>query len=134
MQPDSQFFLKGAGLGALHAQLAPHLDGRYTEAQLLEAVPPDKHRVLQAYLDGLREAGAFAEAPTLTSPPVATGFGAVETGDAWMDEVLRAVHFDDDPGVDVWIAATATPQDVLVRLDVLFRHPRPLAGGRGFLS
>ncbi|MEM9293589.1 MAG: hypothetical protein AAGD01_18055 [Acidobacteriota bacterium] len=53
--------IQARGLGELHNRLAPHLDGRYSEAQLLAAVPPGLRSSVEDYLERLRETGALAD-------------------------------------------------------------------------
>ncbi|WP_017623390.1 hypothetical protein [Nocardiopsis chromatogenes] len=60
--------LSGPG-AAWTTRLLPHLDDSHTEADLINAVPPDRRPALREVLAGLRRHGALTEAPEPPGPP-----------------------------------------------------------------
>lgn len=56
------FDLRGKDIEALHAQLAPHLQGTHGEEALLAAIPPAAAGPLLSYFDKLRQVGALQTA------------------------------------------------------------------------
>ena len=110
----------------VHEQVAPHLDGRFTEEQLLSAVSAKERPILQKYFDGLRDAGAFAHQSGFIAPPLAVALSTIKIDDPIPGAAIQAVTFDRDPGMDVWFVSPRKPRDVLVRLDTLFQRARPL--------
>jgi hypothetical protein len=62
------FDLRGKDIEALHARLAPHLQGTQCEEALLAAVPPASAGPLLSYFDKLRQVGALRTATEPTGP------------------------------------------------------------------
>ncbi|MEM6795343.1 MAG: hypothetical protein AAF725_15300, partial [Acidobacteriota bacterium] len=60
------FDLQAKNLHRLHALLTPHLDGRFSEAELLAAVDPAQAPAVRSYLTKIRESGGFV-APSAES-------------------------------------------------------------------
>lgn len=88
------FDLRGKNVEALHARIAPHLQGTHSEDALLAAVPPANAGALRAYLARLRQAGVLRtlappEKPGETLPASALGPGAPRGRFLWRGQAVE---------------------------------------------
>ncbi len=98
-----RFDLEGGAARAVHERLAPHLDGRTSEADLLEAVGDSRRAWIANYLDQLRRCGAVDDTDALAATElprlraVLANLGETFRVEARIQDRRLAVWLDDLP-------------------------------------
>src|SRR5690242_15976505 len=55
--------IEASHIDEIHERVKKYLDGNYTEAELMTAVPAEKQPVLRKYFDAMSQAGALHSSP-----------------------------------------------------------------------